>query len=129
MNKITLSLAVLATMAFVAIDSNTAQAAHGFRGFGLHFGGRNVHLDIGNPHGNHHGYHHRSNVVYRTSRNYHPGHRARYHYDWHDTSHFDYIPGGYVRHGNHLDYVPGRYVYHQEGHYDKHRGSHHGRHH
>jgi hypothetical protein len=37
---------------------------------------------------------------------------------WHDTSHFDYYPGGYVPHGNHLDYVPGHSAYHRDGHWD-----------
>lgn len=36
---------------------------------------------------------------------------------YHDTSHYDYIPGGYVRHRGHYDYVPGRTVLHQSGHY------------
>jgi hypothetical protein len=36
---------------------------------------------------------------------------------YHDTTHYDYIPGGYVRHHNHYDYVPGRTVLHPSGHY------------
>ena len=122
MNKITLSVAALAVLALVGFDSSTAKAVHGFGGFGLHIGGRSVHLDIGNPHG-----YACRNVVYRTARtNYYSTRRARYHYDWHDTSHWDYHPGEYVRHGNHYDYVPGHYDWHQDGHWDRHRGSHHG---
>ncbi len=123
MNKITLSFAALAALAFVGFDTNTAQAAHGFGGFGLHFGGRNVHFDIGNPHG------YRNQVNYRTTRTYRPQYQTRSHYDWHDTSHYDYHPGGYVRHGNHVDYQRGHYDYHQQGHYDRHSGGHHGGHH
>ena len=42
------------------------------------------------------------------------------HYDWHDTSHYDYIPGRWVRSGCGWRYVPGRYVFHQDGHWDFH---------
>ncbi len=37
---------------------------------------------------------------------------------YHDTSHFDYVPGVAVPHGNHTHYVPGHAQYHQTGHYD-----------
>ncbi len=124
MNKITLSLAALAALLMVGLDGPSAQAAHGFGGFGIHLGGRNVHLDIGNPHGRH--YQPQRQVTYRRSysnpRWY--GSSAG-HYDYHDTSHYDYHPGGYVRHGNHLDYQRGHYDFHQQGHYDRHHGGHH----
>ena len=123
MNKITLSIAALAAMAFVGFDANTAEAGHGFGGFGIHFGGRLAHIDIGNPHGYH------NQVTYRTTRTYYPQYQPRTHYDWHDTSHYDYHPGGFVRHGNHFDYERGHYDYHQEGHYDRHYGGNHGGHH
>src|SRR5262245_22621061 len=42
------------------------------------------------------------------------------HDHWHDTSHYDYHPGGYVPHYDHFDYVPGHYDYHREGHWDHH---------
>lgn len=42
------------------------------------------------------------------------------HYDWHDTTHYDYIPGRWVQHGCHSHYIPGRYVLHQDGHFDLH---------
>ncbi|MFV0444205.1 MAG: hypothetical protein ACK5Q5_11610 [Planctomycetaceae bacterium] len=42
------------------------------------------------------------------------------HFDYHDTSHYDYIPGRWVKHGCHWDWQPGRYVYHQDGHFDLH---------
>jgi len=56
------------------------------------------------------------------------GHRYGHRYDcyyggpryrWHDTSHYDYQPGGYYRHRNHYRYVPGHYDFHREGHYDR----------
>jgi len=127
--KVPLAIAALAAMALVGLDTQGAKAAHGFGGFGLHFGGRNVHLDIGNPHGRYSGYGQRRAVAYRSTRTFYPQYQTRAHYDWHDTSHFDYHPGGYVRHGNHFDYRPGHYDWHQEGHYDRHTGGHHGGHH
>ncbi len=42
------------------------------------------------------------------------------HYDWHNTSPYDYHPGSFQRHYNHFDYVPGHYDYHRSGHYDWH---------
>ena len=44
----------------------------------------------------------------------------RPHYDYHDTSHFDYHPGTIRRHFNHYDYVPGHYHFHRQGHWDAH---------
>jgi hypothetical protein len=120
MNKLTLSIAALAALTFVGLEPSAAEAAHGYRGFGLHIGGRNVHFDIGNPHGY---------ARQQTVHCYYPSHgTSRAHYDWHDTSHYDYHPAGYVRHGNHLDYRPGHYDYHQEGHYDRHYGRNNGWH-
>jgi hypothetical protein len=37
---------------------------------------------------------------------------------WHDTGHYDYHPGGLVRHRNHYHYEPGHYDYHDTGHWD-----------
>jgi hypothetical protein len=36
---------------------------------------------------------------------------------YHNTSHYDYHPGGFQQHGNHSHYVPGHYDLHQTGHY------------
>jgi hypothetical protein len=134
MTKFTLSFAALAALTLVAADANPARAGHPFPGFGLHFGGRNVHFDVGNPHGNAY----RQPAPYRAVPPYYPpqhyaAYRGGYHYDWHDTSHYDYHPPQIVRHGNHFDYLEGHYDFHPEGHYDPHRGGHgnghHGRHH
>ncbi|MBX3439134.1 MAG: hypothetical protein KF861_16715, partial [Planctomycetaceae bacterium] len=43
---------------------------------------------------------------------------------WHDTSHYDWIPGQWVRHGHHVHWVPGRWVPHQTGHIDTLHGNH-----
>jgi hypothetical protein len=108
MKILTIALAAVATLALVGADANTADAAQGYGGFGIHVGGRNVHLDIGQPHG------YRSYYQQRVG-------RVGYHNDWHNTSHYDYHPGGYQRHYNHYDYVPGHFDYHRTGHWDRHR--------
>jgi hypothetical protein len=126
MTKINLGMVALAAALLAGGDTNSAQAGHGFSRFGVHLGGRNVHVDIGNPHGRYYGS--APQVVYRRSYS-NPqwyGHGGSAHYDWHDTSHYDYHPGEYRRHGNHLDYVPGHYDWHEDGHWDRHRGGHHG---
>ncbi|MCA9077735.1 MAG: hypothetical protein KDA93_22100 [Planctomycetaceae bacterium] len=43
-----------------------------------------------------------------------------YHQTWHNTSHYDYHPGGFQRHGNHAHYVPGHVDLHRTGHFDGH---------
>ena len=45
--------------------------------------------------------------------------RQNYGPTWHNTSHYDYHPGGYQRHGNHYHYQPGHYDYHRSGHWDR----------
>jgi hypothetical protein len=42
------------------------------------------------------------------------------HYDWHDTTHYDYVAPRIVPHYNHFHYQPGGYILHQSGHYDLH---------
>ena len=122
MNKITLGVAALATLLLAGLDTNRAQAAHGYSGFGFHYSGRNVHLDLGRPHGQ--TYRYQRQGTYRVARAYPAHYGVRGHFDWHNTSHYDYHPGQYVRHGNHLDYQPAHYDWHPEGHYDFHRGRH-----
>lgn len=67
----------------------------------------------------HHGYH--------GGHGFYGGHYGHGHYGgvysyptyprYHDTSHYDWHPGGYLRHGNHYDYVPGHYDWHPTGHW------------
>ncbi len=113
MKKMTLSLAAVAALVFVGFDTKSAEAAHGFGGFGFHYGGPLFHVDVGNPHG------------FSRVRSHRVSHHTPAHYDWHDTSHFDYVPARNVRHGNHYDYVPARVEYHETGHWDRHHGGHH----
>ncbi len=44
---------------------------------------------------------------------------------WHDTSHWDYHPGGFVRHYDHYHYIPGHYHWHNTGHWDYYGHGHH----
>ena len=98
-----------------------APAAPEAKAQGIHFRAGGLHIDVGNPHGRYYANYGRSyRSSYRTRMGhgdfgYGRGHRVA---RWHDTSHFDYIPGHYVPHGNHFDYVPGRVVWHRDGHWD-----------
>jgi hypothetical protein len=105
-----LSVTLAAVFAFANLGAPAATASD----FGLHFAGRGYHVDIGRPH---------YGRGYRThyGRSHHGGH-----YDWHDTSHYDYHPGEFVRHRNHYHYIPGHYDWHETGHWDYHHGGHHG---
>jgi len=125
------SLAVVAAFAFVMQGADDAQAQIFRRSAGLHIGGPNAHIDIGNPHGNR-GY---GRTSYYAPRTYYPQRRvgyysaprvhvARPHYDYHDTSHHDWHPTEVRRHGNHYDVQPGHWDFHREGHYDRHWGHH-----
>jgi hypothetical protein len=91
------------------LSGTAAQASD----FGFHFSGPGYHFDVGRPHyrsafyGDYCG--HSYNSYYN---NYFVGR------SWHDTSHFDYHPGGYVRHRNHYHYIPAHWDYHEDGHWD-----------
>lgn len=112
LSKIGLAVAVLA----VALGS-TAQAQYGI-GAGVYSRGI-PNYGFGNYGYNNYGY---NNVQPRTNY-YSNGVRYNSYYRggpvWHDTTHYDYHPGGYVPHGNHLHYVPGHYDLHQSGHYHR----------
>ena len=49
---------------------------------------------------------------------------------YHDTTHYDWVPGHWEWHHGHYDWVPGRYVLHVDGHVDHvyRNHVHHGRH-
>ncbi|MEX2171382.1 MAG: hypothetical protein WD851_18830 [Pirellulales bacterium] len=108
MAKLTLTIAAVAALCFVSGQEASAQ--------GFHFGGGGVHVDIGRPHGGY-SYHPRSRYTHSSyyGGGYH-GYPTRSY--WHDTSHYDYHPGEFVRHRNHYHYVPGHYDYHHDGHWD-----------
>ena len=99
--------------AIVAFGTFTSPAQAG--DFGFRLAGRGYQVDIGRQHYGHDYY-----GGYRTARyggygDYYGGHS-----DWHDTSHYDYHPGEFVRHRNHYHYVPGHYDFHETGHLDHH---------
>ncbi|WP_198422194.1 hypothetical protein [Gimesia chilikensis] len=80
-------------------------------------GGVNFSLNLGNGYG----YSNYGNFRGRyRSYNARPYYHGRRHSYWHDTSHYDYHPGGFYRHRNHYHYQPGHYDYHQSGHWDHH---------
>jgi hypothetical protein len=100
---------------------------------GVHFGAGPVHVDAGYPHTSYYGSSYMRSAAgyygrgwggyggYRTNyngNNYQPGWGGHSH--WHDTTHHDYHPGGYVPHYNHYHYMPGHYDVHHSGHWDSH---------
>ena len=112
MKKIALAFAVVIGFGLAGMGSARTEAASPFR---LHFARGGVHIDVG--HGYYRGY---SSHVGR----HYGGRRYGGHYDYHNTTHYDFHPGHYYRHGNHIDYAPGHYDLHRSGHYDYHRGGH-----
>ena len=109
MKTLVLSLVTLVASAAIGAVDSPAKAD----GFGIHFSGPGYHIDVGRPHHRH--------VYYGGWRadpsdgGWYGGYRTRV---WHDTSHYDYRPGEFVRHSNHFHYVPGHFDYHEEGHWD-----------
>ncbi len=98
-----LMLAVV--VAALATIGSTAEAGHRWRnrGWSVGYGSYGSHGSFGHRSHGHHNY--CQPRVQRT---------------WHDTSHYDYHPGQYVRHGNHFHYQPGHYDLHRTGHWDTH---------
>lgn len=109
MAKLAFTMVAVAALCFAAGENASAQ--------GFHFGGGGVHVDVGYPHG---GYYAHPRSLIRYSSCYGGGYGWGGHADWNDTSHYDYHPGGVVRHRNHYHYVPGHYDYHDDGHWDHH---------
>jgi hypothetical protein len=116
-----LAILTVAALAFFATGGDEAHAQ------GIHIGGRGIHIDVGRPHGGYYGRHgsfyggHSHRGSYVRGHAYHGGwggHRS--HRVWHDTSHYDFHPGGYERHYNHYHYVPSHYDFHRDGHWDRH---------
>ncbi len=108
MKRFMIVICVLAVIAVFGTFNSLAKASD----FDFHISGPGYHFDVGRPH-------------YRSV--YHGGGHGWYgggwyadHYDWHDTSHYDYHPGRYVRHRNHFHYEPGHYDLHETGHWDHH---------
>ena len=95
----TLVFAMAASLGMILAGTDTAQAGHGCYSGGFY-----------QPYSGH--IHHNVNPYTATW--------GGGHLHYHDTSHFDYVPGGFVRHWNHYHYRPGGYIFHQQGHWDLH---------
>jgi hypothetical protein len=105
MKKFMIVCVALAGLAMIG-NTTTAEA-----------GGVNFSVNLGNGYG--YGGYGSFRGRYR-SYNVRPQYYGRHHAHWHDTSHYDYHPGGFYRHRNHFHYQPGHYDYHQTGHWDHH---------
>ena len=113
------AVAVVALAAF-AFTSQSAQAQHFGHGHNMHRHG-NSHARVIHS-GSHYNNYYRPGVsisVGRAGFNFgyssYPSYYNRPYY--HNTTHYDYHPGGVVRHRNHFHYVPGHYDLHRTGHW------------
>jgi hypothetical protein len=103
---------VAATLGVVLLGSAGVDEA---KAQGFHFGGHGIHVDVGYPHVGYGYYPHARYVGYGWG-----GWGGWGSHSWHDTTHLDYHPGGFVPHYDHYDYVPGHYRVHYDGHWDHH---------
>ena len=115
MKRFLLAAAVVCGMTFMISGDAFARGPSTYSGYvqsrynGHHYSGyrpAGVSIRFGTGYGGYYG-------------GYHSGYRGG-HGHWHDTSHYDYHPGGFQRHGNHYHYVPGHYDFHRDGHWDYH---------
>lgn len=106
MKKLLIGCAVV--VAIACMPTGEAEAGHGLSySFGTSFG-----PSYGTGLG---GYTYASPSYYPTiyTPTYVTPHRSHV---WHDTSHYDYHPGSFRRHGNHLHFIPGHFDLHRTGH-------------
>lgn len=96
----------VAVLGLFLVTSGTSEAG----GIRFSFGGGHHH-----GHHGHHGFH--RGPVYNGWYGGHGHHGVHRYPRWHDTSHYDYHPGGWQRHYDHYDYVPGHYHWHRDGHW------------
>jgi hypothetical protein len=106
MTKPAILLTAALAIGVSVIASTPADAA----GFGIYVGGSGYGYSIGAGNGCYGGY----RTAYYPSTAVYGGWDSDH--EWHDTSHFDYHPGRFVRHRNHFHYEPGHYDYHETGH-------------
>lgn len=79
----------------------------------------NSHRRSHHHHGSHHGHRHHHHGDWGTGFRGVHGHVRRTNRYWHNTGHYDYVPGTIVPHGNHYDYIPGGHYWHNTGHYHR----------
>ena len=92
MRKLALCLIALSALALVGLDAKPTQAAYGF---GFHFGGPRVHVELGRPH-----------QSYRT-------YSSSY---YHGRGHYDSYPSSYVHQYDRHGYVPVQHIYYRSSH-------------
>jgi len=109
--------AAVAAMCFMSQSAQAQSCGYGGGfgggGYGGHRGVGGVNISVGRGFGG-------VSSFYGGYNSFRPsyGHSVRRPY-FHDTSHLDYHPGGFVRHGNHFDYLPGHYDVHRTGHWHR----------
>jgi hypothetical protein len=113
MKTLTLAIVAFAAIALVAVDAGTAAAD----GVSVRIGGSGYgcYGDSYYPYNTYYGRGY--GTRYGWYGNYYP--RLGRH-TWHDTSHYDYHPGEFVRHYDHYHYEPGHWDFHEDGHWDHH---------
>jgi hypothetical protein len=115
MKAITLTFVALSAVLLVSASAEPAAADS----FAIHVGGSGYDCDGGrSPYLYDAYYGSRFGSRFGSYGHYYPSYPSRGRHVWHDTSHWDYHPGGFVRHYDHYDYVPGHYDFHDEGHWD-----------
>jgi hypothetical protein len=98
------AIACVAILGLIAVGSTTANAGD----FQVRFGGF----------GGQRGFKSAGPSFHQGSHGHHNNHGHHGHHDiqvFHDTSHYDWVPGHWEFHHGHYDWVPGRYVFHQDG--------------
>jgi hypothetical protein len=113
MTKLILAVATCSAIALLAVDADVAKAD----GFSIQFVSPGYGCYDGHSNYLHNAYYGRR---YGSYYGRYGGYYPRGGHTWHDTSHWDYHPGGFVRHYDHYHYQPGHWDYHQEGHWDHH---------
>ncbi len=109
MKTLALTLAIFAGLGWSGLARNEANAGD----FGFHISGPGYNIDFGGPHYRRRHFGH-CGAAYLGWNGW-QGSRS-----WHDTSHWDYHPSEWVRHGYHYHYVRGHYDFHADGHWDHH---------
>ncbi len=108
MNKLALTLVAIVGISVVGLSASSAEAKKFGKHFGVHVSGNGYHFGIGSSHHNN-SFQHGTHGFYGGA-GWGGGHQ------WHDTSHYEVVPGYYVWNGDHYDYVPPRTIYHNSGH-------------
>ncbi|MFT5304165.1 MAG: hypothetical protein ACI87E_004208 [Mariniblastus sp.] len=110
------AMAAVAALFVMSQDASAQSCGYGggYGGIGISAGyGNGISVGINRISFNQGNYGYSRNIGYST---YRPTFRQS---SYHNTGHYDYHPGSYVRHGNHYDYQRGHYDYHNTGHWHR----------